>query len=132
MKVTLLSLFAIFITGLLYGQTNLRFCREVNKDGTCKNPANEFSISAEGGTITFLLKNKEGLGTSKVLYKIFSLSDDGKETYNNTIEQDVQAGWNYAWEEAVFYDPGTYKVLVYDKSEDGTLISTGILKIFNQ
>jgi hypothetical protein len=79
-----------------------------------------------------MLKNERGLGTTKVVYKIFRLGEDGSENFNNTIEQDVQQNWNYAWEEAVFYDPGTYKVMVYDQSDHGDLICMGILKIFTQ
>jgi len=132
MKRILLAIFLSSAVTFIFAQTNLKFCVEAGKDGSCKNHSSEFSISKDGGTITFLLKNKEGLGTSKIIYKIFRLSDDGKETLDNAIEQDVQEKWNYAWEEAVFYDPGTYKVMVYDKSGDGSLISMGILKIFTQ
>ena len=126
-------MFLFLLTALHgYTQTNLKFCVEVGKDGSCRHPASEFTISSAGGTITFMLKNEKGLGITKVLYKILRLSDDGKENFNNTIEQQVQKNWNYAWEEAVFYDPGTYKVLVYDNTDTGALICTGILKIFTQ
>ena len=111
-------------------QTSLKFCQETDQDGKCKKQASEFTISKDGGTITFELKSHEPLGTTKVLYKIFKLSDNGKAAFNNTIEQNVQEQWNYAWEEAVFYDPGTYKVMVYDNTDN--LLCLGILKIFTQ
>lgn len=111
-------------------QTTLKFCVETDKDGKCKKQASEFTISKDGGTIIFELKSPAPLGTSKVLYKIFKLSDNGKAVFNNTIEQDVQEKWNYAWEEAVFYDPGTYKVMAYDNTDN--LLCLGILKIFTQ
>ena len=117
---------------LIFGQTRLSFCVEADKEGKCKKKGSDFTISPEGGTITFMLKNEKGLGTSQILYKIYKLSEDGKETFNTTIEQAIQEKWNYAWEEAVFYDPGTYKVMVYDKLKEGNLISVGILKIFTQ
>ena len=122
----------IFTLCFVSGQTNLKFCVEAGKDGNCKTKSSDFTISQAGGTITFMLKNEKGLGTTKLVYKIYKLTEDGKENFNNTIEQDVQDNWNYAWEEAVFYDPGTYKVLVYDKSDQGDLICMGILKIFTQ
>ena len=125
-------LILLLITGFCYSQTSLKFCLEAGKDGDCKTPASEFTISKQGGTITFVLKNKQGLGTNKVLYKIYHLTDNGQEVYNNTIEQAIQAKWNYAWEEAVFYDPGTYKVLVYNTTDQGDLLCVGILKIFTQ
>ena len=132
MKRTISTFILICSVLIGLGQTNLNFCVEANKDGKCKNQGSEFTISKDGGTITFMLKNEQGLGTSQILYKIFKLNDDGKETFNATLEQAVQVKWNYAWEEAVFYDPGTYKVMVYDKLKDGNLISVGILKIFTQ
>ena len=113
-------------------QTSLKFCVEAGKDGSCKNKSSDFTISSAGGTITFMLKNEKGLGTTRIIYKIFKLGDDGSENFNTNLEQDVQANWNYAWEEAVFYDPGTYKVMVYDKSDQGDLLCVGILKIFTQ
>ena len=129
---TLLTLFCCLYISSAGAQTDLKFCVETGKDGNCQSASSRFNISRAGGTITFLIKNDKGLGTNKVLYKIFKLSEDGKETYNNTIEQQVKENWNFAWEDAVFYDPGTYKILVYDKSETGPLICMGILKLFTQ
>ena len=132
MKRMLLSIFCALVFLVSTAQTNLKFCVEAGKDGSCKSKSSDFTISSAGGTITFLLKNEKGLGTSKVAYKIFRLGEDGSENYNNTIEQEVHENWNYSWEEAVFYDPGTYKVMVYDKNDQGNLICMGILKIFTQ
>jgi len=132
MQRTLPALLILFTSTFCCAQTSLKFCAEIGTDGKCKSAASEFTIGKQGGTITFELKNTSGLGTSKVLYKIFHLTDDGQEVFNNTIEQDVQDKWNYAWEEAVFYDPGTYKVMVYDKTDQGELICMGIIKIFAQ
>ena len=130
MRRILLSIFCLFIIHAGNAQTNLKFCVDVGKDGTCKTKSSDFTISSAGGTITFMLKNAKGLGTDKVVYKIYKLGEDGSENFNNTIEQDVQQNWNYAWEEAVFYDPGTYKVMVYDKTDN--LLCLSILKIFTQ
>ena len=129
---TTVLVFCCLLASIAGAQTSLKFCVETGKDGNCQGASSKFNIGKDGGTITFLIKNDNGLGTNKVLYKIFKLSDDGKEAYNNTLEQQVKENWNYAWEEAVFYDPGTYKVLVYDKTEDGPLICMGILKLFTQ
>jgi len=132
MKTTLLSVLCMLMACVGSSQTSLKFCVEAGKDGNCKSNSSHFTISSAGGTITFLLKNEKGLGTTKVAYKIFKLTEDGKANFNNTIEQDLQPNWNYAWEEAVFYDPGTYKVMVYNSSGQGELICVGILKIFTQ
>lgn len=132
MKTTLLSVLCMLMACVGTAQTSLKFCVEAGKDGNCKSKSTDFTISSAGGTITFMLKNDKGLSVSKVAYKIYRLTEDGKENYNTTIEQDVQGNWNYAWEEAVFYDPGTYKVMVYKASGYPELICMGILKIFTQ
>jgi hypothetical protein len=130
MKQSLLALLFLSLTADSFAQASLKFCVETDNNGRCKKQSSEFTISKDGGTITFELKNTAALGTNKVLYKIYKLSDDGKETFNTTIEQDVQEKWNFAWEEAVFYDPGTYKVMAYDKADN--LLCLSILKIFTQ
>lgn len=132
MRRTLLLILCAIASLAGVAQTSLKFCVEAGKDGSCKSKSSDFTISSAGGTITFMLKNEKGLGTPKVIYKIYKLSEDGNEHFNNAIEQEVHENWNYAWEEAVFYDPGTYKVMVYDKSDQGDLICMGILKIFTQ
>ena len=126
----LLAVLLLNLSVACVAQTTLKFCVETDENGKCKKQATEFTISKDGGTITFELKSHVPLGTDKVHYKIFKLSDNGKAVFNNTLEQDVQQKWNYAWEEAVFYDPGTYKVMVYDKDEN--LLCLSILKIFTQ
>lgn len=132
MKRILLPVLLLLTACPVFAQTTLKFCAQVYKDGSCKGRSTDFTISMAGGTITFLIKNNKGLGTTKVAYKIFRVTEDGQEHLNNTIEQNIQPKWNYAWEEAVFYDPGTYKVLVYDQSDQGPLICLGIVKIFTQ
>ncbi len=132
MRRLILSALCVFTISVGSAQTSLKFCVDVGKDGICKSKSSDFTIGSAGGTITFMLKNAKGLGTTKVAYKIFKLTEDGEENFNNTIEQEVHENWNYAWEEAVFYDPGTYKVMVYDKSDQGNLLCMGILKIFTQ
>jgi hypothetical protein len=120
------------IASIVSAQTTLKFCRDVGNEGTCKTPASEFSVSKDGGTISFLLKDDKSLGLTKVIYKIYKLEDDGKETFASGIEQKLQKEWTYAWEEAVFYDEGTYKVKVFDTSNEETFICSNILKILRE
>jgi len=122
----------LMIGGKLAGQTTLKFCVEVGKEGTCKTQTSEFAIGKDGGTISFLLKSPSPLGFSNVDYKIYKLQDNGDEVYNSTITQKLDSAWTYAWEEAVFYDEGTYKVKVYPGGNSETLLCTNILKLFRQ
>ena len=114
------------------GQTSLSFCVEVQKDGKCQSKSAEFTISNEGGTISFQLWNNHGIGATKVAYRIYKLEDNGTETYSGTIEQQTEKNWTYAWQDVVFYDEGTYKVKVFDTSGEESLLCSSFVKIFNQ
>ena len=114
------------------GQTSLKFCVQVKEGGYCQNKSGEFVIGKDGGTITFQLRNERGIGATKVAYKIYKLEDNGTENYNTTLEQTTEKNWTYAWQDVVFYDEGSYKVIVYDTSGDESLLCSGFIKIFNQ
>lgn len=132
MKIFFAALILSVMGGNLAAQTTLKFCVEVGKEGSCKTQTSEFAIGKDGGTISFLLKSPGPLGVTNVDYKIYKLQDNGDEVYNSTITQKLDSAWTYAWEEAVFYDEGTYKVKVYDAANSENLLCTNILKLFRQ
>ncbi len=132
MKILLAAIILLLTLGNAYAQTSLKFCVDVGKEGTCKTQTSEFTISKDGGTISFLLKGVKALGLTDVSYKIYKLEDNGQETFSSTITQKLDSAWTYAWEEAVFYDAGTYKVKVFDNTGEETFICSNILKIFRQ
>ena len=105
-------------------QVSLKFCGEVQKDGNCTSESSKFFISKEGGTIAFLLRQNGGLNLTDVRYKIFKMDSVGNETYTTSIDQRVEKNWNFAWQDAVFYDPGNYEVKVYDAAEHEVLVCT--------
>lgn len=116
--------------GLCHGQANLKFCVEVKDGGQCLSPANEFNVGAEGGTIAFLIQAPDSLNTGNITYKLYNIQPDGTEVYLKDIAQYVNKGWNYAWQDVIFYDPGTYKVRAFDADHENAFMSSGVLKIF--
>jgi flagellar hook assembly protein FlgD len=132
MKTLLAASIVLFVFANANAQTSLKFCVDIGKAGTCKTQTSEFKISKDGGTISFLLKSAVPLGVTDVNYKIYKLLDNGQEVYNSTINQKLDTAWTFAWEEAVFYDEGTYKVKVFDASGHETFLCSNILKIFMQ
>jgi hypothetical protein len=42
------------------------------------------------------------------------VNDKGKEEQLTSLSQTVEPTWNYAWNEMVFFDPGNYRVKVYN------------------
>ena len=132
MKKILAIVFILAFTFSGSAQTILSFCVEVEKNGICQNKSAEFTISKDGGTISFQLWNDHGIGARKVAYRIYKLEDNGTETYSGTIEQQTEKNWTYAWQDVVFYDEGTYKVKVFDTSGEESLLCSGFVTIFNQ
>ena len=130
MKQFLTIIFLVLCSAVSHSQTVLKFCGESDSVGTCKTESPQFLISKDGGTISFLLKNENGLGTNHVVYKIYKLDEDGKEIYNSDLDQKVSSAWTFAWEDAIFYDPGTYVVKVYDLAGKESFICKATVKIF--
>ena len=115
---------------MLQAQTILKFCVESDSTGACKTESQQFLISKDGGTISFLLKNDKGLGTNHIVYKLFKVDEDGKENYNSDLDQKVNPDWTFAWQDAVFPDPGTYIVKVYDIAGKESFICSKTVKLF--
>lgn len=125
--ITFLFLFAGHST---FSQSTLKFCVEAAKGAVCLNPSTEFDISKEGGTISLFVQPEDSIGTAKVLYRIYFMDAYGNEKEINTITQVTEPGWTYAWQDVVFYDPGTYKVNVYRTGTTETLLCSGLVKLF--
>ena len=131
MRLLLLVLLSFFIATATQAQTRLQFCVQVDKDGNCLNPAKEFGISADGGTLSFMVRNDKGLNDTLIRYKIYFLDENGNEKLARTINQPTKNDWSFAWQDVVFYDAGTYKVKAYgirNRQED--FLYSEIIKVY--
>ncbi|MFN8300634.1 MAG: hypothetical protein U0T75_16145 [Chitinophagales bacterium] len=122
----------IAISSLGQAQVSLKFCVEVKQGGNCQSSSTEFDITTEGGTITFLLLATDSLNTTNVYYKLYSILPDGTEVYLKDIQQPVDKGWTYAWQDVVFYDPGLYKVRAYDADHDNNFLCSGLVRLYTR
>jgi hypothetical protein len=120
----------LFCTLASSGQTALRFCVQVDSTGKCAKPSTEFHVSDQGGTISFLLSNKQGLNAEKVRCKVYFLDESGNEKLTTSLDQNIRKDWTYSWLDVIFYNPGTYKVKVYAIDDKETFMCSEILKIF--
>lgn len=122
-------LFLILIngySGLSYSQS-ITFCEDVSQKGDPVTPSSVFNISAKGGYLKFLVNLPYRIGTYSISYDIFRVDDDGYETYDNTIYQDVEPSWTWFWKEVTFYSAGRYNVYVYDG--DRNFLTSGTVRI---
>jgi hypothetical protein len=120
LKTVLMGLTFVLIFGAassLQSQT-LYFCEDVDDDGYAINSSSTFTIPSGGGWLKFLLRMGYEVGTYKVYYDIYRIESGGKETFETTIDQDVEPEWVWFWKKVTFYDPGNYKVYVYDGNDN--------------
>lgn len=127
-SLVLFFLLAVLVSSSSYSQT-LYFCEGVDEDGYAITESSVFNISSSGGYLYFLVRMGSGkkVNSYEVLYDVYRVDSDGKETFDNTIYQDVEPDWNWFWKQVTFYDPGTYKVYVYD--EDWTFLTSGRVRV---
>ncbi|MCW5907061.1 MAG: hypothetical protein KIS94_04325 [Chitinophagales bacterium] len=129
---TLVSIAFMVLLGVgASAQSTLTFCVEVGKGDSCIRPTTEFDIDDDGGTISMLVKPEDSVQTTILRYKIYYIDNYGNEQWSNTIEQITNPSWTFAWQDVVFYDPGTYKIKVYRTLPDGEkFLISGLVKLF--
>lgn len=131
MRFIFLLFVSCFIAVQVNAQTRLQFCVQVDKDGNCINPSKEFGISADGGTLSFMVRNDKGLNDTLIRYKIYFLDDNGNEKLARTVNQPTKRDWTFAWQDVVFYDAGTYKVKAYSvRSKQEDFLYSEIVKVY--
>ena len=110
-----------------YSQS-LYFCEGVDDDGYAVNSSSSFTIPDDGGYLYFLVRmGNKSIDCNEVLFDIYKIESGGKETFENTIYQDVKPSWTWFWKKITFYDPGLYKVYVYD--QDWKYVTEGKVRI---
>jgi len=108
---------------------SLYFCEGVDDDGYAINESAVFNIPDDGGFLYCLVRLGSGreIDCYEILFDIYKVDSGGKETFENTIYQDVEPDWNWFWKQITFYDRGTYKIYVYD--EDWKFLTSNTVKI---
>ncbi len=110
-----------------FSQYSLTFCKEVSTEGTAQNASNSISTGKEGNPVKILVKGDEKLNTEGVEYRIFFVDDNGKESEISKLPQFVEPDWSFAWKKVTFYNPGTYRVKVYN--DKGAYLTSANLSV---
>ena len=124
--VSAVILVLFFTSGLSHSQS-LYFCEGVDDDGYAIDESSVFTIPDDGGYLYVLTRLPYEVACKSVRYEVYKVNSRGKETYDNTIYQDVEKGWVWFWKQITFYDRGTYKIYVYD--EDWKFLTSNTVKI---
>jgi len=93
---------------------SLQFCENVSSNGAPIAESSVFNISDKGGYFKFLVTLPFTVGTQYVNFEIYKIDSEGNETYDSTINHDVDPSWTWFWKEVTFYEPGRYNVYVFD------------------
>jgi hypothetical protein len=108
-------------------QYSLTFCENVSDDGKPSKTSNSFMVAHGGSSLKFLLKADNKLNSDNMEFRIFYINDSGKEEEVSKLPQKVEPTWNYAWKEVVFFDPGIYRVKVYNSK--GSYLTSANLSV---
>lgn len=130
-RLLLLCLLVVGSFSVGYSQNTLSFCASVEKDGFCAFDNTRFITQRDSGygRLYLLVRNPEGIGYSHLTYKLYEIKD-GKETYQNSIEQTLQPDWTYSWKIGYFRSPGKFNVQVVNDA--GTVICSKGFELFDK
>lgn len=119
---------AMFLIGTsAYSQYTLVFCEDVTEEGKPDTVSNQFMVDRDGGALRILLRTDGKLNTDKLDFKIFFVGENGTEEEITKLSQATEADWNFVWKEIVMYDPGMYRVKVYNNK--GTYLTSANLTL---
>ena len=105
----------------------LTFCKSVDKDGRAVNAAQEFTVAKDGGKVFFLLQLPATIHPTAVSYDVYKI-EKGKEVFSSTLKQPTTPNINWLSKEVTFYDPGSYRVYVYDDKDTPITKATFTIK----
>ncbi len=119
---------AMFLIGTsAYSQYTLVFCEDVTEEGKPVTVSNQFMVDRDGGALRILLRTDGKLNTDKLDFKIFFVGENGVEEEITKLSQATETDWNFVWKEIVMYDPGMYRVKVYNSK--GTYLTSANLTL---
>lgn len=119
--------FALATTG--FSQYSLTFCKEVSTEGKAEAASNSFISELDGNKLKLLVKSDDKFTSYQVEYRIFYVDATGNESEISKLPQYVEPSWDFAWKQVVFYDPGTYRIKVFD--DKGNYLTSANVNIKN-
>jgi len=133
MKKALIIVFAVLCGAFKYETAQAQivsFCESVLDDGQMVNQSNTFAITQKGGTIHMLITLEDKVGVSKVIYKVFRVSDKGDQYIDQSLEDIVDPKWMWFHHELIIRSPGNYMVYVYPENST-KILASGLVHIIS-
>jgi hypothetical protein len=101
----------------------ISFCESVKEDGQMVNPSSTYAMTKNGGIMSMLVTLDHKVGSEKIVYKVFRVSDKGDQTLDQTINDNVTPDWMWFYHELIIRSPGNYIVYVYPEGSTKVLAS---------
>lgn len=114
-----------------HAQYTLTFCKEVSTEGKADAASTTVTTAGnEGNPVKILVKSDDKLNTDEMEYRIYFVDESGKESEVTKLPQIVEPSWDFAWKKVTFYDPGMYRVKVYNQK--GVYLTSANLNVKKQ
>ncbi len=123
-----LLVMALFMLGsTAYSQYSLVFCEDVTEEGKPVTVSNQFMVDRDGGALRMLARTDANFNTDKIEFRIYFVGDNGIEEEVARMAQNIEPDWGFVWKEIVMYDPGMYRVKLYNSK--GTYLTSANLTL---
>jgi len=109
---------------------DLLFCTNADSLGNCKGKGETFEWKGDKTALQLLVMNKDGVGTKKLKFMMFSMQNDKEGSLYADLSLTVIPGSLYAMKKLYFYKPGYYKVDVLD--ENNKYLTGGFITILDR
>jgi hypothetical protein len=105
---------------------DISICDSIDNKGNCYGKSDLFHFTGDKMSLKVLVYNKQMLGTSKLLFKLYLMKNDRQGDIFAELSSSVKPEWFAAVKKMYFVKPGYYKldVLKADKTPIGSVFFT--------
>lgn len=119
---------AMVLSGIAaHSQYSLVFCEDVTNEGKPVTVSNQFMVDRDGGALRMLARTDADFNTDKIEFRIYFVSENGVEEEVARMAQNIEPDWGFVWKEIIMYDPGMYRVKIYNSK--GTYLTSANLTL---
>lgn len=123
-----LLIMAMVLSGIAaYSQYSLVFCEDVTEEGKPVTVSNQFMVDRDGGALRMLARTDANFNTDKIEFRIYFVNETGVEEELARMAQSIEPYWGFVWKEIIMYDPGMYRVKLYNSK--GTYLTSANLTL---
>jgi len=126
MKNFLFVLLMFFAVKLMAGY-EVSVCDSIDKKGNCISPNTVFHYPGDKMAVFVAVRNKQMLNTSKILFKVYTMSNDHDGEIYAELSSYAKPEWFEVVKKLYFVKPGYYRLDVYTGNK--TKISSTFITI---